>query len=166
MRKSLDTRLIDNLNKRRPIRYPDRIDNIITENDVYRIKRTVQHGKYSYDIYLNKLYTGVNNIGYYLEENFDLNEIEDITILVNTLPNFYFRIIAFNEVGDDLFADYDIACTFNYISEREMPAQPLLEPGLSLTNGDSWFLSERDTDFTFTNFNGVWLIGSTIWEAE
>lgn len=163
MRKSLDTRLIDNLNKRRPVKEPFYIRHIITENDIYKITSTFQHGKYSYNIYLNKLYTGVNDIGHYLEENFDINEIETISIIVNTLPNFYFAVVASNEIGDDIFGDYGINCTFYYIPEREMPTQPLLE-GLSLSGNAGWLL-ENPVSY-FINFNGLWIIGDTIGEAE
>lgn len=165
MRKSLDTRIIDNLNKRRPVYQPERIDHTLTENDIDRLVHSSTYadtGKKGYKLYVKKFYTGVNDIGPYLEEHLNLDEVKSINIIVDNLPNFYFGIRAINEIGDDLFVDYDINVTFNYTSQRELPAQITFSIGGF--SGGNWYIDENPN--FFMNFNGVWITSKTIWEAE
>lgn len=163
MRKSLDTRIIDNLNKRRPIEKPSYIRHTLTENDIDRIvyRRSITDGRKVYDIFVKNIYTGINDIGPYLEEHFNIEELGQINIILYSVPNFYLSIIARNELGDDLFLDYDIAANLKYYDSGELPAQTMLDSG-SLNS--TWFITNLET--YLINFNGVWIIGETIWEAE
>jgi len=162
MRKSLDTRTINSLNKRKVVEARN-TEHILSDeiNGVEFLSDRID-GRKGYRIFIDKLYTGANNISYFLEENFDINEVGYLNIVVSTLPDFYFSIVAYNEAGDDLFGDYDISVVFNYKIGYELPTETLLDDGSGLLNSN-WSVENPDS---FMNFNGVWLTSDTIWEAE